>query len=261
MSHPRSFLGLLFTIYHMIEAAVRLRNLITIVTAVVNCAVLLAYVGQRSCWGWVQRFLYSFEYFFKQKQTIANNMFNCILGMCLAHLPARLCLGICEEGRGEEVRSGCGKGWRAHFSAPGCHPEGIHRPWAIPIQIYSDHVDRGEQSSWCCWCKTQPGWKLWWIILWIIYGTAQVHLWILVDVEMERIRHQRGDLAVIATPFLASSCVCEQMGFLASTNYRVDRSLYQHLSTLDWLLDRISIGYCGCFNNHAYIYIHINIYI
>mmetsp|Transcript_42795 Transcript_42795/g.93080 ORF Transcript_42795/g.93080 Transcript_42795/m.93080 type:complete len:479 (-) Transcript_42795:189-1625(-) len=46
--HFLSFIGLLFTIYHMIEAAVRHRNLITIVTAVVNCAVLLAYVGQRS---------------------------------------------------------------------------------------------------------------------------------------------------------------------------------------------------------------------
>ena len=89
-------------------------------------------------------FFIHLEYFFKQKQTIANNMFNCILGMCLAHLPARLCLGICEEGRGEEVRGGCGKGWRAHFSAPGCYSRGSI-DFEPPIQIYSDHVDRGEQ--------------------------------------------------------------------------------------------------------------------
>lgn len=45
--HFLSFIGFLFTIYHMIDAAIRHKSLLSIFTAVVNCLVLLGYIGQR----------------------------------------------------------------------------------------------------------------------------------------------------------------------------------------------------------------------
>jgi len=45
--HFLSFIGLLFTVYHMVDAALLHRSLVSIVTAVVNCVVLLGYLAQR----------------------------------------------------------------------------------------------------------------------------------------------------------------------------------------------------------------------